>query len=211
MTLNNKKKITLTIATALLLVLSAAQFAQAASPPQPNHGTAIIIDGDLEGESEWILTGDPNDFFADMYRAGTSDENHPKESELYLRYDPSTSTLYILVLTIEGPVIMENDEAWVKINGNVKVDGSYPDSDFAWINPDTNTGYADGFEAKIYLPQGSYTIDVHVNVWNDGESQTSRPLEVLDLTVVPEVAIGTTIVAVIAAAALFAVYKHKKQ
>lgn len=209
MTLNNKKKITLTIATALLLVLCASQFAQAAAPPTPNYGSGITVDGDT---SDWGLEAD---FYADMYRAGIDDANHPLESKLYLRYDPESNFLYVLILTVtERPVMMEEDEAWVKIDAVKAVDGSYPAELFAWVNPNSpSAGYAEGFEAKISLAQGDYTIDVHANVWNAiaQESETSRPLAILNITVVPEVAIGTTIVAVIAAAALFAVYKHKKQ
>jgi len=58
---------------------------------------------------EWKLT---EDFFAHMYRAGKPTKE--VESELYLRYDCSTKTMYVLVLAVAGvPILVEPDEAWV--------------------------------------------------------------------------------------------------
>ena len=174
-----------------------------ATPPYPTTPATATVDGN---PGEWDLT---NDFFADMYRAGTSDK--VVQSKLYLRYDPATDTLYVLVLAEPAyPGLREADEAWVKIDGAKKVDGTY--ADFAWVelNP-PETDYVKGYEASFTLPEGSYMLDVHLNVYGDGQSQTSRTLKAnIPLFVVPEGPIIALIIASITAFGLYT-YKRKKQ
>jgi hypothetical protein len=181
-----------------------------AAPPYPTTPATATVDGD---PSEWDLT---DDFFADMYRAG--DPTKVVQSKLYLRYDPSTSTLYVLVLTeADYPGLRESDEAWVKIDGTKMVDGSY--ADFEWIefpaaDPYYPT-YVNGFEASFTLGKGEYTLDAHINVYSINEekqeSQTSRVVKTgLDLFVIPE---GSTILLIsgtFLALGLFA-YKRRKK
>ena len=78
-----------------VLVLLVAQFtiALAANPPEPTYGTAVV-DGDI---SEWDLT---DDYFAAMGEGFDPVTKHA--SDLYLRYDCSTQTLYELVTTVDG-------------------------------------------------------------------------------------------------------------
>jgi hypothetical protein len=116
------------------------------------------------------------DFFADLYRAGHDDK--PVEAKAYLRYDCQTYTLYVLVKTTEGIYGLSTPEdAWVRdvngtdklVTGNSGDDGVPPD--FQWIN--NNGTHNEGFEASITLSPGRYPIEVHINVWDDDENQTS--------------------------------------
>lgn len=145
------------------LGLSYIPIAEAAAP-NPSLGAATV-DGN---PGEWDLI---NDFFADMYRAG--DPTKKVESKLYLRYDCATNTMYALVLTVTGvPALVEPDNAWIAINGasNKVVHGNSGDDgtppDFAWVD-------TQGWEGSFSLPQGSYKILAHVQVFDDGGSQTS--------------------------------------
>ena len=140
------------------------------------------------------------------------------ESKLYLRYDLPSETMYVLVLAKSGvPALTLNDDAWVAIDGiSNKVvkgtsgsDGTPPD--FAWINP--SNGEADGFEASFKISPNGETrnIMVHVQVYNDFESQTSKTIKIgLDLFVVPETLIATTLVSLFAAGGVFLAYKKHK-
>lgn len=173
-------KLRLTVLTlvlaSLLAVPTAAGFA--ASPPQPTYGAAVV-DGDI---GEWDLSGD---FFADMYRAGNV--NKEVESKLYLRYECSTETLFAFVQAVEGVPIIVNpaDDAFVKIDGSKVVDASY--ASFAWVGQGYggDNNHAEGWEASFPLgPQASYQINVHSNVFDDGESQTSAVADRnIDLTI----------------------------
>jgi len=167
--------VSLVLAAVLLLVPATMAFA--ASPPQPTYDTAIV-DGDY---SEWDLA---NDFFADMYRAANT--NKKVESKLYLRYDCSTETMYALVLSVNDiPVLVEATNAFVKIDGSKVVDGN--DASFAWVGQgfDGDNNHARGFEASFPLAsQTDYSLNVHVNVYDDGASQTSAVADRdIDLTI----------------------------
>jgi len=138
-------------------------------PPGVVCGVADV-DGD---SSEWDLT---SDFVANMYRAGNPTK--AIESKLYLRYDANTETLYVLVLAEPGvDVLVEPDDAFVKLgNTNKLVDGNSGDDgvapDFAWIG--LNGDRAAGWEASTPLAMGSYSnLNVHTQVFDDGEAQTS--------------------------------------
>lgn len=154
--------------TLLLGLMLGALPAYGATPPEPTYGVATV-DGDY---SEWDLT---NDHFAHMYRAGNPLK--PIESHLYLRYDCANNTLYALVLAEEGvTVLVQPGDAFVKlgdatklVDGNSGDDGTPPD--FQWIVDGGNTV---GWEASATLAPGSYAnLNVHVQVFDDGEAQTS--------------------------------------
>ncbi|GAB4395603.1 MAG: hypothetical protein OHK0053_04890 [Microscillaceae bacterium] len=137
--------------------------------PEPTYGTATV-DGDF---SEWDLS---SDFFANMYRAGKDDK--PVESKLYLRYDCATGKLYVLVLSANGTNILadasHNDDHFVKLgNSNKLIDASDEGNGFEWIGL-TNDDRAQGWEAVVTLAEGDYPdLNVHTQVFSDGESQTS--------------------------------------
>ena len=144
-----------------------------AVPPQPFYGTATV-DGLT---NDWTLV---SDFFANMHRAGKIDKE--LESKLYLRYDCSTATMFALILTEPGiPAIVDNNTAWIAIDtqsnkvviGITGDDGFTPD--FAWVGPgyDGDPLHALGYEASFFLGQGNYEIIAHVNVFDDGNQQTS--------------------------------------
>lgn len=128
----------------------------------------ITVDGDY---SDWNLT---DDFFAEMHRAG--DPSKKLESNVYLRYDCATQTMYVLVLTVDGvPGLAETNNSWVKIGGQTGniVDGN--DASFAWVGLgyDGNQTHVQGYEASFSIAPGSYTVAVHIQVFDDGASQTS--------------------------------------
>ena len=162
--------------SAALFVLTKAE----AAPPNPSLGSATV-DG---SSAEWNLA---TDFFANMYRA--ADPTKELESKLYLRYQCSTNTLFVLVLAESGiPILAEADNTFVKlgnsttlVNGNSGDNGTPPD--FAWIG--LSAGQATGFEASAVLAEGVYDdLNVHVNVFDDGKSQTSAVIDrAIDLTI----------------------------
>lgn len=161
---------------ALLAVLGAALLVTSvasAEPPYPRYGSRIV-DGDY---SDWNLTAD---YYDSMYRAGRPEK--PLESWLYLRYDCTTYTLYVLVRGRPSvPVITDPTGAWVAVNvvSDKAVNGSSGDDgkapDFAWIElVESPLGtVAAGYEASFTLPPGGYNLIVHANVYDDGGEQTS--------------------------------------
>lgn len=126
-----------------------------------------LVDGDY---TDWDLD---TDFFANMYRAGNPDK--AVESKLYLKYDETTETLYSLVLSEPGvPVLELPDDAFMKIDGIKQSDGTFGNDgvppDFAWIY-DGETLI--GWESSTPLQDGNYALNVHTQVYDDGEAQTS--------------------------------------
>ena len=131
------------------LALAVGQPAKAASPPQPTYGTAVV-DGNI---SEWDLT---NDFFANMYLAGNPTKKI--ESKLYLRYDCSSHTLYVLVLTVPGVSALAQgweSAAWGAIGtvSNKVYTGSSGNPptppQFAWVGLSGDGLTAQGYEASL--------------------------------------------------------------
>ncbi len=147
----------------VLSLMAVALFAPAAlvraAAPDPNYefgAPGITVDGD---RSEWTAA----DFFADMYRAGKPD--FKVESKLYLRYNCDNGTLYVMVATVDGVVLYDGGDNFVKIDGDKKV-GS-PD-----IGNYTESADNAGWEASFAIAEGTYDLDVHTQV-EDGGSQTS--------------------------------------
>jgi len=160
---------------AVLLVGGTYGVVQAASPPVPSYGSAVV-DGN---PSEWVLS---NDLFAEMYNAGNPDPDFSGfavYSKLYLRYDCDNKLLYVLVLVEDNyDGLMDAGEAWIKI---YKLGNSARTwSEFAWVEADATAGTVRGYEASTYLEPGAYTtekIEVHIQVAPDETSSTGRPLE----------------------------------
>ncbi|MCE5324525.1 hypothetical protein LLG46_14595 [bacterium] len=169
----------LMILVSILMTFAQAQTAEAASPPQPTYGTAVV-DGDI---SEWDLT---NDFFANMYRAGNP--AFKVESKAYLRYDCNTHTLYVLVLAVPGVKALAQGwetAAWGAIGtvankvytGNSGNPPTPPQ--FAWVNQSADKLTADGYEASFIITPGTptspafYSLFLHVEVYDENTSHTS--------------------------------------
>ncbi len=131
---------------------------EAASPPSPTYGSAIV-DG---ATGDWALGAD---LFAPMTDAGNPAK--PVVANLYLRYDCSSGTLFALVLSADGTQFQQTrpENAYIRLDGAGKSvsglsgnDGSPPD--FSWINGDG--ALADGFEASVAIPTGSHTVRAHI-------------------------------------------------
>ncbi len=159
----------------LALCILAPAWAQGA-PPLPSHGTAVI-NGD---PGEWILAVD---YFSAMYRAGKVTK--PLESRAYLRYDCTSQTLFVLVLTEPGvPAVVGTPPtatSWVAIDRqNHKVvnefsgnDGTPPDFTWVGLGYDGNPSHALGYEASFPLSVGNYNIIIHAEVFDAAALQTS--------------------------------------
>lgn len=162
---NNIKRLIISI----IILISFSQLLNAQS-----YGGSYSVDGDI---SEWNLT---QDFFSNMNQKG--DNRKVIESYLYMHYDCANAVMYVLVLTKDAiPGLKEPDNAWIAINsidntlvnGNSGNNGTAPD--FAWydIGYLGNSNYVKGYEASFPLSVGHFTIKAHMNVYDDGKSQTS--------------------------------------
>jgi len=84
-------------------------------------------------------------------------EGNGKEqlSTVYLRYDCSTSTMYVLVLEADGKDAERSEsDAWVTVGGN----SNKVLENFAWV------GNTDGYEASFTMTEDSDNVQVHLNV-----------------------------------------------
>jgi hypothetical protein len=155
-----------------------------------------------------------DDAFAPMFRPGLTGTY---QSDVFLRYDVSTQTLYVLVLTIPGVVAtLEPEDAWVRIDDVKKVDGTdeFPAGSFEWVYiGDTLRGY----EAKFQLgpEKEEYQINVHINVvapdTDPGDTETSRILILIRIpSIIPEAAMLAVVATMAAAIGLFLVHKRRK-
>jgi hypothetical protein len=158
-----------------LLILALVPVPAFAVAPLPAYGTGVVVDGSYS--TDWNLT---DDFFADMYRAGKSDK--ALESKSYLKYDCNTGTMYVLVLTESGINALAEgweDAAFAKItehtgvefNGNTNNDGTPPD--FSWVGLSGDGVSAQGYEASFKIAEGTYKVQIHIQVYDDDENQTS--------------------------------------
>ena len=117
--------------------------------PYPTTPATATVDGD---PSEWNLTVD---FFANMTRA--FDETKQLQSKLYLRYDPTTETLYVLVLTEpDYPGLRLTGDAWFDVY--VSTESDMPGKEltggsasFAWVEFDPVVSSFEPFYVANYL------------------------------------------------------------
>ena len=179
-----------------------------AGAPNPTTPATAAVDGD---PSEWNLTVD---FFANMYRA--FNETKQLQSKLYLRYDPTTETLYVLVLTEpDYPGLRLTADAWFDVY--VSTESDMPGKEltggsasFAWVEFDPVVSNVEGFEGSFHLSVGEYMMKAHIQVNDEGEgSQTSGTLKAgLNLFVVPE---GTTLIVMLSGFAAFGLFAYKRR
>lgn len=134
----------------------------------PTLGSATV-DGFT---SDWNFA---EDHFASLFRAGKS--NKPVEGDVYLRWDAGSELLYALVMPKAGHHFFQlDDDSFIKLgNSNKLIDGS-ADSGFAWVSPTTLHGVeiAYGWEAAVSMTPGHYSnLNIHAQIYSDGESQTA--------------------------------------
>ncbi len=145
--------------------------------PYPVCGTAVV-DGN---SAEWVA----GDFFANMYTAGNTKK--PVLAKAHLRYQATTETMYVMVAQVDAnkPLLVQSEEAYVKVgtpspsttavSDQTNNDGTPPD--WAWVGlgyAGTRDGHntARAFEASFKIPQGTYRLNIHVNVWTS-ENETA--------------------------------------
>lgn len=209
-----KKSVVACSALVLLVVLAFSPLTSAASYT-PTIGTATV-DGVLDTD-EWDLSAD---FFAGMYNGWDATKNH--EASVYLKYDPPSDTLYVLVLVEPGYVgVVDSKESWVSIQAsdNEKTNPKVVFKNFAYVGE--SGGYCQGYEASFTLEPGSWWIVVHLNVVLKADLPTDDtetagtdgktiPLVVPPDFVVPETPLATTLLSILGAAGVFMVYRRKQ-
>ncbi|WP_069471329.1 DUF7507 domain-containing protein [Candidatus Marithrix sp. Canyon 246] len=183
-----KKKFNMmSLAVMSALGISAAFMSTANAANEPTYASATV-DGYT---SEWNLT---TDLFSKMCEAGRIDHstgNCTKDhlSNLYLRYDCSTNTMYALVLR-EGNYWPEKeaDESWIKAYqlGQNPVAGGDPipsGSQFSWVAPNGIEGVdLIGYEVSFPLIPDPYDIEAHINIDSDRTSSTGKKNDPLELS-----------------------------
>lgn len=139
----------------LLLILGYASTAFAQSPPQPNYGDPIVVDGEISVD-EWDLT---NDHFAILYRFieenGQVVSYGDPEADAYLRFDSANQVMNVLVISRNGQNLTPNGfhQVWVDqddydvSNYDTPPDGTPPD--FEWYNLNGDGSFAQGWEASF--------------------------------------------------------------
>jgi len=143
---------------------------------EPTYITANV-DGNFD---EWLPL--VNNTSIEMHRAWK--QSKPLESTAYLRYD--NGIMYVLVLVQDGVEgLVTGDEAWVKIDGKKVCDNQdikYVDDgiapDFHWIGLYENNTKAQGYEASFPITSGAHSLSIHLEVYDDNESQTSGAQDV---------------------------------
>lgn len=163
------KKLTIVFMAAIVALVAFISSASAAAPA-PNYGSGITVDGNT---NDWTLG---TDYFADMIRAGGLGGQTTVESKLYLRYDCTNEVMYALVLVEPGvQALTQADDAWIAIDGN---NNKVTFTRFEWVYDANDVPI--GYEASFSLPlkdqtarTGSYYLLAHIQVFDDGESQTS--------------------------------------
>jgi len=114
-----------------------------------------------------------------MYTAGNPTK--PQLSDLYLRYDCNSNTMFALVLKGAGYSI--EGAPWIKIyelGNSPRVDDNYDppngvQPEFSWVPPSLSVQpNTEGYEASFTLAPGSYTMEAHVNIASGQTSSTGR-------------------------------------
>jgi hypothetical protein len=153
-----KKSRFIIIVAVLVLLVGQYTLSLAANPPEPTYGTAVV-DGDI---SEWDLT---DDYFTAMGEG--FDPVTKYASDLYLRYDCSTQTLYELVTAVDGYIVDSDGDIWLAL-GDV--------SNKLFPTSTAFTSDFSGLEASYTLAPGVYTFLAHVNVNGGRTSGTPKDL-----------------------------------
>ena len=122
--------------------------------------------------------------------------------KFYLARAISTGEVWAAIVEISNKVFL----------GDSVNDGTQPN--FAWVGQgyDGDSTHALGYEPSFSLAQGIYLIILHIQVFDDGEWQTSATAGLkagIDLHVIPETAVFTTLIGTLAAGGIFVAYKKR--
>ena len=209
--MQNAKIILETMLVLLLLTAASADFADAAKPDptQPSAvqiptGSTASVDGSIgDGEVGSSVVMLP------LFIAG--DESKTQAAEAFLVYNPETSSMYVRVEVNldEVSAYFTNSGTWITIDG---INNKIVFSEFQYLGEqDIIYGYEASFE-KLMVPYESYDIIIHINVRYQGtataatvgfQGKVGQPI-----FVVPETFIGTTIISIFTAGAIFGLIKH---
>lgn len=166
----------LRLVTLALLLAVLVWPAAATVVPSP----APVVNGQI---TDWNLT---TDWVAEMHRAWNASKQY--QSDLYLRYDCATQTMFVLVLTRAGyPGLLDPSLSWIKatdlgnatiVSGNSGNNGVPPD--FAWVGVafDGNSAHVQGYEASFPLTPGPHTIKAHIEIDDAGPQTSGTPVDV---------------------------------
>ncbi|NJO14271.1 MAG: hypothetical protein HC877_00535 [Thioploca sp.] len=169
-----RKTILAAVAIPLLSMCALSANADGLTYPFLNTFDTAIVDGYY---NDWQPLA--SNVHIPMYRAG----NPTKDvlSDLYLRYDCNSKTIFGLVLkTNSNHSVVGN--AWIKIYelGNsprVQESDNPPNGvqpEFSWVPPSSSVQpNTQGYEASFSLNPGTYTLEAHLNINDNTGSQTS--------------------------------------
>jgi len=141
------------------------------------YGGTATVDGD---NSEWNHTTTlPS---GEMYQAWKP-ENEVL-SKFWLRYNCDTETMYILVMAENTIDVQNGTFVYVKLDGD-KVVSSSPEGaqEFSWVGLSSDEKFADGWEASFPLTEGTFTLEIHNNAYDDEGKRQSAGLEEVQLCV----------------------------
>jgi hypothetical protein len=192
------------------------------SPKIPLLGSAIV-DGKT---TEWNTDSGSSDFFANLYTGYDQNGKGQVAGIAFIRYQPSTMTVYVLVLASNGYVGLAGSSVnWIAISqtfGEVKnkvvTAGSNNDGvppDFAYVGEDKAAGTIEGFEASFKLDPGTYYIAIHLQVQDaSGHGSATAGTYLKTVPVIfelPDIPLAPTLVAALTAFAAFGVFKLTKR
>ena len=120
--------------------------------PPSSGGTAKCGTAKVDGSiAEWNTTATSPDLFSKLYQDSTSLQT----GNLFVRYDQSTQTAYVLALTTTGYVAINYlPWNWVTLDGQTVVSATAGNSaNFAWVKNGTTLV---GYEASFHLAPGTW-------------------------------------------------------
>jgi len=141
------------------------------------YGGTATVDGD---NGEWNYTTTlPS---GEMHKAWKPEEE--LLAKFWLRYDCDNEVMYILVMAENTIDVQNGTFVYLKLDGN-KVVSSSPtgDQEFAWVGLSSDEKFADGWEASFPQTEGTFTLEIHSNAYDDEGKRQSAGLDDVELCV----------------------------
>jgi hypothetical protein len=219
----------------LLLTLSITNVAAAKPTPTPSPSPSptptpkipLLGSATVDGKTtEWHTAAGSSDFFDYLYNGYDHNGKHQIAGMAYIRYEPSTMTVYVLVLASNGYVGLAGSSVnWIAISqtfGEIKnkvvtagSDNNGVAPDFAYVGYNKASGTIEGFEASFKLAPATYYIALHLQVQDasgHGSATAGTYLKTVPVTFeLPDIALAPTLVAALTGFAAFGVFKLIKR